>query len=190
MTLPNATAEGNQLVIMASADDTVSTPIGFTLDESVVSGNAHYIFRKATTAGETSWTLTPRASTRLVWWAAELTGLQTSPVDVSSSNVDCAPATVSSGSTSSLTPTSGPRFIVASIGRANETTAVSTDAPGYSNSFAKTGEAHSNDTTPAVINASISVGTRSVTANGSTVYSTGVSLPDACVTGIIIAYKQ
>src|SRR3954465_7232314 len=74
VTLPSATTGGAVLIIVNS-DATVSTPAGFTLDASQVFNNGHYVFRKASSTGETSWTVTPGGAASGVWWVAEISGL-------------------------------------------------------------------------------------------------------------------
>jgi hypothetical protein len=186
ITLPSATATGRQLVLAVASDTTLDTPTGFTLDRSQVNGDGLYLFRKATAAGETSWTLTPTASTRLGWWAAELSGLQASPVDVVSGNVGS--GWVTSLATQSITPTSGPRLLLSLHGRSGLTGWLG-DAFPYTNSFLMTGAAVARQ--PDVGVAALSVATRQVTANGSTAYATTLSFPSVeAPNSIIVAYKM
>jgi hypothetical protein len=74
-TLPSGTAAGNTLLLIIAADQLVTTPSGFTLDNSQVNTAAQYTFRKATTAGETSWAFTMSPAGPYCWYVREESGL-------------------------------------------------------------------------------------------------------------------
>ncbi len=81
VTLASDTIAGNQVIICVSSHATVATPSGFTLDRSQVNSTGNYVFRKASVAETASWTIDPAGSNAAAWWVAEVTGLDTSPVD-------------------------------------------------------------------------------------------------------------
>lgn len=85
-TLDAATAAGNALIIVVVADTTVVTPIGFDRDVAQVNNDGHYVFRKSTDAGETSWTVTLGSTSAACWWAAEISGLAADPLDAASTS--------------------------------------------------------------------------------------------------------
>lgn len=187
VTLPAPTTAGNQVLLVVTTDEYVDTPAGFTLDRSQMSGNSLYAFRKSTSGGESSFTVTATSGTasRIAWWVAEVSGMQASPVDVSSVDGTGGKRPTSLTLTA-VTPTSGPRLLVGAVGRFTDST-INTDATGYTNSFDKTSEA---TTFHASLNTSVSVATRSVTANGATSYGTTVTLAaDATANSVLIAYK-
>lgn len=86
--LPAPTAAGHTLLVVVVADATVQTPAGFVVDVAQVNNDGHYVYRRSTMAGETSWTVVLNATTGACWWAAEVSGLDASPLD---------PASVSTG---------------------------------------------------------------------------------------------
>jgi hypothetical protein len=182
VSLPEATTAGNQLLIMIESDSVVNTPAGFTLDRSQVNSGAQYVFRKATSAGETSWTVTAPVSAHFGWWAAEVTGLQASPLDVAASNGQT--TKVGTWTTPTITPTAGNRLLIASDGR--QAHDANYDAFGYTNSFVKIGEATSKYGST---DAGLSVAIRTVAANGSTGYSTSTDVDNSSPTAIIASYK-
>ena len=81
VTLGSDTVAGNQVVICVSSHATIATPSGFTLDRSQVNSTGNYVFRKASVAETASWTVDPGGSNAAAWWVAEISGLDTSPVD-------------------------------------------------------------------------------------------------------------
>ena len=81
--LPSATLTGTILFLLLSTDFTVSTPAGWTLDRSQVNNNAHYVFRKTASGGESSWNITLGNGAAIAAWAViEAQGLIASPLDV------------------------------------------------------------------------------------------------------------
>ncbi len=121
--LPGPTTVGNLVVVVVASDATVADPSGFTLDKSQVNSNGHYHWSKATAGGETSFTVTPNVSAAGVWWVAEISGLDSSPLDqVASSGSSSGATTRSTGTTG--TTAQADEFAVASFGSSTVGTAV------------------------------------------------------------------
>jgi hypothetical protein len=98
---------GGTVLIGITCDETIPTdPSGFVRDANVVSGaHSHAIFRKQASVGETSWNVTMSAVGMAAWWVWEVTGLDPSPVDVTSSGAFSTATTKSTGTTSTTTVT-------------------------------------------------------------------------------------
>jgi hypothetical protein len=126
--------------------------------------------------------VTTSVSALTSWWAAEVTGLQASPLDVVSSNGQI--TKVGSWTTPTITPTAGNRLLIASVGRQSDSK--NYDAYAYTQGFIKTGEAI---TSTGNNDAGLSVAVRQVAANGSTGYSTGATFDNGSPTSIIASYK-
>lgn len=102
-TLPSGTTSGNTLILIVNCDATVNTPSGFTLDRQSVANCGLYIYRKATSNGETSWTVTPTSAASTVWYVAEISGLTASPLDRVASQTGGSSSSASTGTTATTT---------------------------------------------------------------------------------------
>ncbi len=80
-TLAGDTVAGNQVFLCVISTATVVTPSGFSLDRAQVNALGCYIYRKASSAEAASWLFNPGGSNAAVWWVAEVSGLETSPLD-------------------------------------------------------------------------------------------------------------
>lgn len=185
VTLPVATTAGNSVVIICTSDATVSTPAGFTLDKSQINNNGHYTFRKTTAGAETGWTLTPSVAAAGCWYAVEIAGLVSSPVDVTASTGSVTgDATRSTGTTSSTTQPLTVAF--ASWG----SSAATNPAPlhsGQTNSFFERINDRATTKTSGT-NIGLSVAAKVLTAAG-TVESTATLTPGAAGTAMVVVYK-
>lgn len=185
-TLPVGTTTGRQLVIIVSADATVATPAGFTLDRSQVNNNGHYVFRKATASGETSWTFTPSASASAAWWAGEISGLTSTPLDVTiSAGTASAVSSQSTGTTATTTQANA--LAIASVGTSNGVNAVIVTQSGWTNSFVEQADVFTTKAAPT--NVGVGVATKALSATGTQTSTATLSEPVAA-TGIMVVYKE
>lgn len=101
---------GNVLVAIVNSDATVSTPAGFTVRQTVVSGTGFYVFEKISNGTELSIVTTPTSSARGGMIIMELAGVTT--FDVAPTPVQTA-ATGTSVSCASLTTTAANDLVFA-----------------------------------------------------------------------------
>lgn len=183
-TLPSGTTAGTQLLIIVSADATVSTPAGFSLDRSQVNNNGHYHFRKTATGGETAWTITPSVAAAVAWIVLEMSALDSSPLDQVAS--EGAGFGVSSRGTGTTPATTQPNeVLVGSIGLSIGSGG-SNSVNAWSDSFV---ELHDTCTTKVSgTNVAVAVALRTVSATG-TYTSTATLAGVSAATGIITTYK-
>jgi hypothetical protein len=185
VTLGAATTLGNQLIIIIVSNATVNTPAGFALDKSQVNNDGHYVYRKATAAGETSWTVTPTTADSGCWYVAEISGLTASPLDqVISTGAGTASTTRSTGTTP--TTTQADELLLASWGSSSAVN----PAPSWSgetNSFVE--EITDRRTTrTSGTNVGLAVASRIVAATGA-YESTATASQSTTSTGILVTYK-
>lgn len=102
VTLDAPPTPGNLLVAACNSDATVSTPAGFTLAVSAVSGQGLYIFYRVVQAGDgSSVTFAPSVADSCAGGVIEYSGLTATPLDQTASN------TIGSSATSLATGTTG-----------------------------------------------------------------------------------
>jgi len=184
----SATA-GNVLVIIVGSDDYITSgnrPAGYTFSTGMGQEGflGHYLFWKVAAGGETSAQYTLSASATSSWITAEISGLDASPYDVSNGQL------AGSGeayTTPAVTPTSGDRYLIASMGGSNATLTLTLST--WLNSFI---ERHDiGNTLGSGTRDTVGYADLAVTANGATAYSSGATYNDAGGnrTGLIIAFK-
>ena len=159
VSLPSTTSATSRIVLIIAGNTTITTPSGFTLQASQVNWMGHYLYDCA--GGAMSWTVTPSAAGQGTWYVAEVdNGAFINALGANNAG------TGTTYSTLSLTPTSGERVLFASIGGMSST--VVRTVSGWTGSFVE--EADRSVTTND--RPMQGVATRTVTANGSTAYST------------------
>lgn len=190
-TWSSAATAGNVIVIGVSAGATITTPAGWTLSPgcSQVDYNAHYIWWKIAAGGETSQSYTLGSAEKSAWWTAEISGLTASPYDVSTGTFhDGGGAqTLTTEVTLSITPTTGSRYVVASIGGLTTGTTRVTLA-SWLNSFTEQQDSGTAGTSEVEV---CGLADQAVTGNGATTFSSGATFSRGMsgTTGIIIAFK-
>lgn len=190
VTWDTAATAGNLLVIIAACNDYVTAgnrPSGFTQSTGMAQETFHgmYLWWKVAAGGETSASYTLNSAEFSVWHTLEISGLTASPYDISAGQFQ--QTLTSSYTTPAITPTSGDRYLIAAQGGSRPADGITLST--WLNSFTERGDV-SNTT---------GTGTRdvagwadfSVTANGSTSYSSGVTYSQTvdAKTGLIIAFK-
>ncbi|MEA2587695.1 MAG: hypothetical protein QOH66_622 [Actinomycetota bacterium] len=94
VTLDAPPTPGNLLVAACNSDATVSTPAGFTLAVSAVSGQGLYIFYRVVQAGDgSSVTFAPSVADSCAGGVIEYSGLTATPLDQTASNTTNSSAT-------------------------------------------------------------------------------------------------
>lgn len=181
-TLGAGAAAGRTLLIAVASIDTITQPSGFATDATVDHGTIGKLrlFRKATTAGETSWGITLGGTYGGAWWAAEVAGLDTSPLDKTAT----ATGTSSSPSTGT-TPTTAQadEWALAVIAAFSAGSTPSFSA--WTNSFSEISDAGSSGST---WKQSLGIATRDLAATGA--FSSGATLsPLTYWAGAIATYK-
>lgn len=189
-TWDTAATAGNLLLLSVAADDYAATPpSGWTESTGCKQETflGHYLWWKVAAGGETSVNYTIGSASPSCWITAEYSGLTSTPYDISSGQF--AQSSGSTYTTPNLTPTSGDRLIIASMGASSGGAWSSLDVTTWLNSFTEVAD----------IGTTLGSGTRdiqgvaslAVTANGSTAYSSGATYPSVAQsrTGIIIAFK-
>lgn len=189
-TWTTAATAGNLLLLIVAADDYAATPpTGWTQSTGCKQETflGHYVWWKVAAGGETSVSYTIGSATTSCWITAEYSGLSASPYDIS--NGQFAQSSGTSYTTPTITPTAGDRLIIASIGASLNSAFSGVDT--WLNSFVERQD----------IFTTLASGTRdeagmaelSVTANGTTGYSSGATYSGGVTaqarTGIIIAFK-
>lgn len=192
----SAATAGNLLVLIAGADD-YRTTVGAGRPESssytLSTGCAqetflgHYVWWKVAAGGETSVQYTIGSASTSCWEWYEFSGLTSSPFDIS--NGQLAGSAGNTYTTPAITPTAGDRYLLASMG-GSLSAANPTGMGTWLNSFTEL-----NDTANTLGSGTrdvIGAAALSVTANGSTAYSSGATYDATSPqtrTGIILAFK-
>lgn len=181
---------GNLVVLCFAADDYNGTPnSGWTQSTGMEQQTFHgsYLWWRVASGGSNSFQYTIGSASPSSWVLLEISGLDGSPYDIS--NGQYATGTSKTYSTPALTPSAGDRILVAAVNfNRNSGTLAGNTVTGWTNSFAAVDSIGSG---PSGTNTTASLATRSVTANGSTSYSTsGTSDIDVTsASGLIIAFK-
>jgi hypothetical protein len=187
---PTTPTNGNLIVLCFAADDYNGTPnSGWTESTGMRQQTFHgsYLWWRVASGGSNSFQYTIGSGSPSSWVLMEVSGLDVSPYDVS--NGQYATGSSKTYSTPALTPTAGDRLLVAAVNfNRNSGTLAGNTVTGWTNSFAAVDSIGSG---PSGTNTTASLATRSVTANGSTSYSTsGTSTIDVTsASGLIIAFK-
>ncbi len=193
--LGSATTSGNTILIFVNGAGTITTPSGFTSRSPQVNIQGLYLFEKLVASGNSSDTptLTMSGAFNATWQIVEYSGI--TAFDVSSGNNAGFSASVSV-TTPSITPTTGARLLVAFVG-ATADNSTKTWPAGVPNSWTNSFVGERSDTRLGTAGSGRDsmVGgwaDLSVTANGSTSYSTNATYsPEdtAAPASIIAAYK-
>lgn len=185
VTLSSPTTNGNYVVIVVVSDATVGTPSGFTLDRNHVASNGHYVFSKATTGGETVFTVTPNVSAAGVWYVAEISGLSASPLDqATSTGAGTTAPTRSTGTTG--TTAQADEIAIASFGSSVVGSATTWGAQTNSYSERITDQV----TTTGGSNVGLAVASRVLSATGTTECTATVDGGGSTKsTGIVVTYR-
>lgn len=174
--LPGSTTAGNEIIIIACGEGTISTPAGFTSRSPQVNFNGFYLFEKLTASGNSTDTptLVMSGAFNATWLIVEYSGI--TAFDVSNGN-NAGFAGNTSYTTASITPTSGDRLIIGCLGitgAGSAETFAAGDPQSWTNSFV-------GQTSVQIVGVGardpLASGwaARTVTANGSTAYSTNGS---------------
>jgi hypothetical protein len=183
VTLPSATT-GGSVIIIVNSDATVSTPAGFVVDGTPqVFNNGHYVFRKASSTGETSWTVSPTGAASGVWWVAEITGLPSGLDKTSGTGSSTSAATRSTGTTT--TTASANELAIASFGGSQAVNPPVTFS-GETNGFTER-VTDATTTKTSGTNVSLAVASKVLSATG-TVESTATGSTSAPGTAIVVTY--
>lgn len=180
--LGSATTAGNLLVVYALSSGTITTPAGWTLSTgaSIVSNQAAYIFWKVAAGADTMPTLTQGGNFTINWHAAEFSNMSGTPFDVAGNTGPVGSVTVAT--TSSITPATGRKLIVAGVGGGDSTLTDDNTAAwtGVTNSFSlitSTGFPGDRVTGTGVDNLTSAFLWKLVTGDGVTTASTAATVP-------------
>lgn len=178
-TLASGTTAENILLIIVGSSSTITDPSGFSVDASQDGSSAKVrLYRKTSAAGETSWPITLSAAYGAAWWAAEVSGLSATPLDVTAgaSGASASPSTGTTATTAQAEEWAVAAFAVFGVN------AVTFSA--WTNSFTEQADLASNGT----FKNSLGVGIRSLTSIDT--YSAGATMSASsgwC--GAIATYK-
>lgn len=192
----SAATAGNLLVLTVAADD-YRTTSGSGRPEStgwsLPTGGAqetflgHYLWYKSAAGGETSVQYTIGSASPSCWCFAEWSGMDSTPYDTSTGAL--AQSSGDTYTTPNLTPSSGERLLIATLGASSGGAWTTLDMTTWLNSFTEVAD----------IGTTLGSGTRdiqgmaslAVTANGSTAYSSGATYPNVAQsrTAIIASFK-
>ena len=185
-----AATAGNLLVIVVASDDYAATPpTGFTqsteMGQLAFLGN--YLWWKVAAGGETSVNYVIGSATISVWITLEISGLSATPYDISAGQFTNTNAI--SYTTKLLTPTAGGRYILAVIGGNDSPAGLTSTLSTWLNSFVEIAQVTAVSGATAEVTG---VAAFSVTANGSTSYSSGATYSNSGIDGrtsLIIAFN-
>lgn len=172
MTLGGACTAGNTIMAVLASDAyaTTGAPTGFTESTGCRQHTflGLYFWWKVAAGGETGLTKALSGAGTHAWAIAEIAGLDpASPFDIS--NGQSVASSAANYTTPAITPTAGDRFIVATAAGSHGSSTF-TDMDTWINSFTEFMQAISTATGAHELVASASL---SVTASGSTAYSSG-----------------
>ena len=183
-----ATQSGNTVVLSYAADDYNASPdSGWTQSAEMEQQTFHggYLWWRVST-GQTSYSYTIGSAVPSVWFLSEWSGLTGAPYDVSEGQFQQASA--NSYTTPAATPTAGDRLLLAVFG-SSLSSGMTGGPTGWTDSFTQVGAPVFLAAAPGL---AMGQGYRTVTANGSTAYSTGVNWgaqSPQSQSGMIIAFK-
>lgn len=194
-TLASGTSANNQVLVVVGADDYAVNPSGIPSGMTEHTGCRQetflgtYLWRKTAGSGETTFSYTLGSASPSCWIAVEVAGIDSAtPYDISSGQF--AQSSATNYDTPTLTPTSGDRLLVAVIG-GSLNGAFSTGMGAWTNSFAEQADVWT--TLGSGTRDSIGLAILSVTANGSTGYTTNATWDGAISpqsrTSMIMALK-
>ena len=188
---PSTPTNGNLIVLCFASDDYNGTPnTGWTQSTGMEQQTFHgsYLWWRVASGGSNSFQYTIGSASNSSWVLLEFSGLDVSPYDVS--NGQFRQSSGQTYTTPSITPSAGDRLLVASMGASlSSGVDLSGDLTTWLNSFT-----HIRSSGPSSYSGtadSVGAAYNTVTANGSTSYSSGATTPFTGQTqsGLIIAFK-
>lgn len=180
---------GNLLVLIVGSDDyAASPPSGWTQSTGCKQETflGHYVWWKVAAGGETSVNYTIGSAATSAWITAEYLGVHSSPYDTS--NGQLAASSANTYTTAAVTPGSGDRLLIASMGGSLGAAGLTTTS-AWLNSF--TAVRDSATVLGSGTRDLVGYAERIVTADGATGYSSGCTynISAESRTGILIAMK-
>lgn len=157
VSLPSATNATSTIALFVAGNTIVPTPAGWTLRESQVNWMGHYLFTVA--GGVNSWNITTNSGLG-TWYVAEVGAayeVSASAHDTNGSHLYTTPT---------LTPTAGPRLLLASV--ASLTTGIASTITDWTDNFTEVADV-CNPTSDYPMQG---VAVRDVSADGMTGYMT------------------
>jgi hypothetical protein len=184
------TATAGRLIVVCVGSDDYKTgdPSGYTLSTGCSQQTflGHYVWWKIAAGGETSVSYTIGSASKSAWLVAEFDNIDATPYDTS--NGQFATSSVNSYSTPTVTPSTGRRLSLASIGGSSGT-ADFTAMTGWTNSYTNIASSfHSGSATRDIVSLAYLV----LTGDGSTGTSSAATyniFADS-ETGIIAVFKS
>jgi hypothetical protein len=187
----SATTAGNLIVLAFSSDDYNGTPdAGWTQSTGMEQQGFHgaYVWWRIS-AGETNYSYTIGSATNSAWCLAEFSGNDAVPYDISGGAIVNTSGTTQT--TSTITPSTGNRLLVAMVGGSASGSQGATPWTSlWLNSFTRITDSASAG---AGTNDLSGIAYRLVTGNGSTTFSSGATYPKASQqsrSGLIISFKE
>jgi hypothetical protein len=190
----SATTTGNLVVLSVACWSglTAAVPAGWTVSTGMSWSDYHGAFLWwRFSAGETSYAFTLDDPNLVAWTLHEFSGVHATPYDISTGTITHS-GSGSNYTTPSITPTSGNRLLIATIGGQHPTENFTAGMSGWTNSFTA---GATKGLTGAGGSDGVITGTgyRIVAANGSTGYATNASYFPAfpqSQSGLIISLKE
>ena len=190
-----ATTSGNLIVGAFAADDYNGSPTsGWTQSSEMEQQGFHgsYLWWRISTGETNPQAYTIGSSSGSCWMLAEFSGIDASPYDTSQGLLTN--STLRTYDTDNITPSSGGRLLVATLGGSGGYSLVGYAVGAWTNSFTAVGTINTGNTS--ATNDIIGMAYRLVTGNGSTAFSTGGEYGAAggqvCQSrsALIIAFKE
>jgi hypothetical protein len=186
-----APTNGNLIVLAFSSDDYNGTPdTGWTQSTGMEQQTFHgaYVWWRISTGANPPGGYTIGSATTSSWVLAEFSGCDASPYDVSQGTFLQSSATTMA--TSTITPTTGNRVLVAMVGGSSSVASLAGAYDSWTNSF--TAIVSTGQTAGAATCTGLAY--RLVTGNGSTTFNTTADYPGAVTpqtrSGLIISFKE
>jgi hypothetical protein len=190
--LLSAATANNLIVVVVGADDyRTAVPTGFTESTGCRQETfmGCYLWWKVAAGGETTLaSYTIGSASPSTWIAFEVSGLTTSPYDISAGQLVASSGT--SYTTPAIAPTAGGRYLIGVIGGSLNNTLSGVDT--WLDSFVEWSD--SSTANGSGTRDTVGAADRSVTGDGSTTFSTGATYSGSVSVqsrvGIIIAFKE
>jgi hypothetical protein len=186
-----APTTGNLITLSFAADDYNGTPnTGWTQSTGMEQQTFHgsYLWWRISNGSNPPGDYTIGSASPSAWVMCEWSGVDATPYDISAGQFQ--QTSTNSYTTPSITPTSGNRLLVASMG-GSRSAANTDDTTTWLNSFTRIRDSGQSGFGT---NDVVGVGYLLVTANGSTSYSSGCTFgggtPQDSKSGLIIAFKE
>lgn len=166
---------GRLLLLVVGADDYRSgSPSGWTLSTGCSQEDylGHYFWWKISNGTETSVQYTINSASKSAWLVREYDNIDPTPLDTSAGKTDYAsyPTKYTTHTTSSITPSTGRRLVIASIGGAVDANVTSLSS--WLNSYGDSQDSYNSGSGTRDV---IGVATLLLDGNGSTSTSTGAT---------------